>query len=188
LRAKEESEVSERVVPVDELEWIADQYDDRQTPYVLAARLYDVSCTAKKLIAAAPAESASVTPADTPTPEPAIVCGHGNVSMEYCQDLQRRLTAALKEVERLTRGQHIDYDERLLRRSEQAEAALKAERNNALEEAAKIAITTLRRKLDECPKDCNANKAWAYAYAKGGNEMSEDIFKAIQSLKEPRHD
>ena len=34
-----------------ELSWMARQYEDDQAAYTLAMRLYDVSCTAKKLLA-----------------------------------------------------------------------------------------------------------------------------------------
>ena len=36
----------------DELNWIESQYDDNEPPHVLAARLYDVCCTARRLLAA----------------------------------------------------------------------------------------------------------------------------------------
>lgn len=39
-----------------ELEWMAEQYDDNENAYTLSARLYDVSCTARKLLARARGE------------------------------------------------------------------------------------------------------------------------------------
>ena len=40
------------LVPKDELHWMESLYDDTKTPHFLSLQLYDVSCTARKILAA----------------------------------------------------------------------------------------------------------------------------------------
>jgi len=69
LRGLLDSHDGPNCLPREELAWVADQYDDTLPAQMLADRLYDVSCTAKKYLALSQMENSSSQNESTATVE-----------------------------------------------------------------------------------------------------------------------